>query len=493
MKKYLYKISSILLLVLFSSACHKDLETVYDNKPDRVNVLQNPEDVYSLAQGTFYNWYMTVTSSISPRMAMWVMSDQGTCSWANSGMYHLSSEPRDGFSNTTSYTYAYIFESYYEDIYGTLFIANNTLSVIANGMEIGADGKDTEKIKAMGYFIQGLSLGYIGLVYDKGFILTEDTDLGVDLSTSTYQEMLSQAVVSLDKCIEVCENSSFTIKDSWINGTTYTSEELGRLASSFAARLLVYGSRNKQENDLVDWTKVLNYANNGVQRDLAPYMNNTNWKCWYKYYTVRPGWARIDNRIINMMDERYPWRFPDDGVPPSKAQSDDARFKTDFKYVSTNNMKPERGYYHFSNYEYCRTQYAITEHEGEVVAFSVSENDLFRAEANVELGNLSEAINIINAGSRVSRGALAPLSANTSKEKLLKTLFYERDIDLIQTGFGIAFFDMRRRDMLQTGTMLHFPIPAKDLMVLGMPEYTFGGLSNADGENVSNGGWFPVK
>jgi hypothetical protein len=493
MKKYIFKISSLLLFILFSSACHKDLETVYNNKPDRIKVLQNPEDVYSLALGTFYNWYMTVTSSISPRMAMWVMADQGTCSWANSGMYHLSSEPRIGFNNTTSYTYAHIFERYYEDIYGTLFIANNTLIAIQNGMEIGENGKDTEKVKAMGYFIQGLSLGYEGLVYDKGFIITENTDLELELSTSSYQEMLKQAIESLDKCIQICENNSFTVEDTWINGSSYSSEELGQLANSFAARLLVYGSRNKKENDLVDWTKVLNYANKGIQRDLAPYMDNANWKCWYKYYTVRPGWARIDCRIINLMDERYPWRFPDDGIPPSKAQSDDSRLNTDFKYVSTNNMKPERGYYHFSNYEYSRYQYAISVHEGEVVDFSMNENDLFKAEANAELGNLSEAINIINSGSRTSRGGLAPLPANTSKENLMKALFYERDIDLIQTGFGIAFFDMRRRDMLQIGTMLHFPIPAKELMVLGMPEYTFGGVSNADGINVSNGGWFQAK
>ena len=72
-------------------------------------------------------------------------------------------------------------------------------------------------------------------------------------------------------------------------------------------------------------------------------------------------------------------------------------------------------------------------------------------------------------------------------------MFYERDIELIMTGFGIAFFDMRRRDMLQTGTMLHFPIPAKELMLLGETVYTFGGVANADGINTSDGGWFPEK
>ena len=156
-------------------------------------------------------------------------------------------------------------------------------------------------------------------------------------------------------------------------------------------------------------------------------------------------------------------------------------------------MKPERGYYHFSNYEYTRYHYAISTRIGEVTDFSLAEIDLIKAEANARLGNLTEAINIVNNGSRTQRGLLPPLSSNTNIKNLLKAIFYERDIELIQTGFGIAFFDMRRRDMLQPGTPLHFPIPAKELMVMNMPLYTFGGVSSADGVNTSNGGWFPNK
>jgi len=473
--------------------CHKDLDVVYDNLPDTEKVWKTPAGAWGMVQGTFYNWYMTATSSISPRMSMWVMADQGTCSWANSGMYHLSMEPRVGFNNTTSYTYANIFETFYEDMYGNLGIANNSLAAIGRGMEFEDIGEDTEQVRAMGYFIQGISLGYIGLTYDQAFIMLEDTDLTSDIPLSPYQNILKQAIISLDKCIEVCENNNFTIDQNWINGSSYTSSELAQLANSFAARIMVYGSRNAEQNEQVDWAQVLTYANNGIQRDLAPYMDNANWKCWYKYYTVRPGWARIDCRIINMMDSRYPWRFPEDGSNPPRAQSDDNRITTDFTFASSNNMKPERGYEHYSNYEYSRTSYAITTHTGNVVDFSVAENDLFKAEAHARLGNLAEAINIINAGSRITRGGLNPLPANSNEAKVMKTIFYERDLDLIQTGFAIAFFDMRRRDMLQPGTMLHFPIPSKELMVMQMPNYTFGGVENADGVNTSNGGWFPNK
>ncbi len=493
MKKYISKISILLMILVLTNGCHKDLDVEYNNLPDTEKVWETPAGAWGMVQGTFYNWYMTITSSISPRTAMWVMADQGTCSWANSGMYHLSMEPRVGFNNTTSYTYANIFETYYEDLYGNLTIANNSLAAIAKGMEFEDIDQDTEQVRAMGYFIQGISLGYLGLVYDKAFLMIETTPVAPGLPTVDYQALLTQAVISLDSCIYICENNRFTIERNWINEEEYTSDELAQLASSFAARIMVYGSRNSEENEQVDWARVLDYANKGIQKDLAPYMDNSTWKCWYKYYTVRPGWARIDCRIINMMDSRYPWRFPEDGVNPPRAQTGDNRLNTDFTFASSNNMKPERGYEHYSNYEHSRTSYAITTHEGNVVDFSVAENELFKAEAYARLGNLTEAINIINEGSRVTRGGLNPLSGNSNEAKVMKTIFYERDLDLIQTGFGIAFFDMRRRDMLQPGTMLHFPIPAKELMVMEMPNYTFGGVENADGQNTSNGGWFPNK
>jgi hypothetical protein len=122
------------------------------------------------------------------------------------------------------------------------------------------------------------------------------------------------------------------------------------------------------------------------------------------------------------------------------------------------------------------------------------ENSLFKAEAMARLGNIDGALAIINNGPRTDpdRGNLPDATA-ANLDDFLKILFYERDIELIQTGFGIAFFDMRRRDMLQKGTMLHFPVPGRELMALQLSIYTFGGITNADGVNTSNGGWFPAK
>jgi len=486
---------TLVCLILFMASCSKDLDVENLNDPDKERALKNPEDVRSIALSGFYNWFMSNNSSISPRMSMWVMSDQGTCSWANSGMYHLSLEPREIFNNSVSYTYANIFETYWEELYANLIMMNSVLEKIDEGMVIEVEGNDdTEMVRATAYFIQGLSLGYLGLVYDKAYIMKEFSDPNLT-PTSSYMDVIDEAIISLDSVIQICSRPgvSFTLPNNYINGSDYTDSELIELANSFAARFLVYAPRNITNNNQIDWNKIYNYADNGILRDLAPYMDGSTWRSWFRHYTVRPDWARIDCRIINLIDPNYPWRFPDDGQNPPAAYPHDQRLNTDFAFAAQNNMKPERGYYHYSNYEYVRYPLSITTSTGDSPDFLVSENDLLKAEALANLGDISGAVQILNEGSRISRGELSLLDENISLEECLDAIFYERDIELIQTGFGIAFFDMRRRDMLQYCTLLHFPIPAKELMVLELPTYTFGGEANADGVNTSNGGWFPEE
>jgi len=285
------------------------------------------------------------------------------------------------------------------------------------------------------------------------------------------------------------DRKSYKIPTDWISGNDFRARDLAKLLRNYAARFLVSLPRNKQEYNQIDWNKVLSYAEKGYDQDFNVYMDGVNWKSYFRHYTVRPGWARIDCRIINLMDPSYPSRFPSDGHNPPEADSKDRRLATDFTFNSSNNMKPERGYVHYSNYEYTRYPLEVSTQTGDAPIFLKAELDMIKAEAYLNTGNKQKAIDIINAGSRTLRGNLNPLPDNTSEEDILKAIFYERDIELIQTGFGIAFFDMRRRDYLQKGTLLHFPIPGKELNVLQLPYYTYGGVENADGVNVSNGGW----
>ncbi len=221
-------------------------------------------------------------------------------------------------------------------------------------------------------------------------------------------------------------------------------------------------------------------------------MDNVNWKNWVYHYTYeRDDWVRVDARIIHLMDSNYPWRLTN-GSDPGVATSADHRLQTDFTHDNVCPFKPDRGYYHFSYYLYTRLNYTFSNPDW-FPEFYLNELNLIKAEANVHLGDLSKAVTLVNNSDRTTRGNLPSLSSSATAQQILDAIFYERDVELFVAGFGTDFYDMRRRDMLQKGTMLHFPIPAKELNTMGLPIYTFGGEANADGINTSNGGWFPAK
>jgi len=199
-----------------------------------------------------------------------------------------------------------------------------------------------------------------------------------------------------------------------------------------------------------------------------------------------------------MMDPNMPDYFPSSGsfndLPnDGLATSEDARLLSDFEYLTTCPYRPERGYYHFSSYRYSRLDQYLATWKEPMPEMRKAENDLMLAEAELMLGNTTAAINIINAGTRVSRGTLPPLDGSVTDAQIEETIMYERTIELFITSCGMPFFDMRRKDMLQEGTPLHFPIPGEQLEIMMMPYYTFGGVSNADGINTSNGGWNSKK
>ena len=493
------KYTIIIILALFFANCSEDLDVDYKNNTDRVKLMENPDDVKGVASSLFFNWYKAqyFAYTFSPVMAMWTMADQGTASWTNGGMFDLSSEPREAFNNSEEYSWKFITQTYYEKMYANLSQTNDILKTLNKGMEIGKineDGKgdETGMVRAFCYFNQGITLGYLGLVFDKAFITTEFMDENnlTLVETSDYKTVVDSAVVMLERCIEVCDNDDFMIPDSWINGTEYSNTELSELAHSFIARLLTYRPRTAAENNDTDWAIVLKHALLGIKRDLAPFMDNVTWYNHFYNYTFNNltlDWCGVDARIIHLMDNEYPEVYPDLSIypVPDRAHSDDLRLATDFRYDGSCPLKADRGYYHFFNYEYKRYRYSY-DHPDEVIDFSVTENSLIIAEAEYRLGNIPIAKTIINAGTRTTRGFLDEI---TDDNKVLDALFYERDIELMMTGMGTAFFDMRRRDMLQKGTPLHFPIPAKELNVMVEPIYTFGGVENADGINTSNGGW----
>jgi hypothetical protein len=505
MKTYKYLLFSIVVTILLAGC--ESLDVKNENDPDFKTAFSNPSDVRGVAGSLFNTWYETTVECDDSGLApmLWVGADAGTCSWGNFGMRDFSYEPRRTWDNTPAYPNAMVSEIFYNDMYGNISAAAEVLAkLVKEGMKIEADdGTDeTEMVKAFTYLCQGLSLGYIGLIYDKGFVVTESTDRSQAIPLSPYTEMIDSAVKCIDKCISICSSETFAIPATWVAGMTLTEKELGELANTAAALLLSYSPRSKADNDNVNWATVLGYANKGLTQDFQILCDGyqVTWSNEYHDYANTSGWGMTDMRLVNMMDPRFPSRWTDANtwtiLPPattSHTAGIDDRIFTDFVYQSSCGFRVERGYYHFSCYRFQRFDAFIANGEvGYTPLFYKAENDMLKAEALLHQSDLTAAAAIINAGTRVTRGALAPIGATA--DEVEGAIFHERFIECFCSGFGLEFFTMRKAGKLQAGTPLHFPIPGQQLEVNIMENYTFGGVGadqkGVPGVDVSNGGWF---
>jgi hypothetical protein len=208
-------------------------------------------------------------------------------------------------------------------------------------------------------------------------------------------------------------------------------------------------------------------------------------------YLTYPGWGRTDMRVVHMMEPSLPDHWDDVSSfphPAEPATSLDARLKTDFQYLGSNDFLAARGYYHFSCYRNKRYDDVYTNGIGPKATIMKVENDMLRAEARAYTGDLSGAATIINASTRVTRGNMPPVAADLTA--IVNAIHHERQVEMYTTGCGIQFFEMRKLDLLQKGTPLHFPIPGATLQLFGETTfYTFGTTAKADGIGTSNKGW----
>jgi hypothetical protein len=306
----------------------------------------------------------------------------------------------------------------------------------------------------------------------------------------TPEVALAWCLEKIDQAIAIADSNSFTISSDFLNGNTLSSEQWSRFLNTFAARLMVNMPRNATQKAAVDWGRVLAYTNNGLAQDFAIISDNwTNWGNEWVIYQIYPGWGRVDNRVINMMDPNTPDYYTDPSGLLPESSSDDARLASDFQYLTSQDFIASRGVYHYSNYRYSRYDlgYHGSNWTGSMPEMLKAENDLYKAEAQMRLGDLAGAAATINAGTRTSRGTLPNIAADATA--ISDAIHYERTIELMNTGMGLAFFEMRGKDYLQAGTPLHYPVPGEVLLSGGFDIYTFGGSTGTAGEDYSTSGW----
>lgn len=493
------------------SACNPDLNVTNPNQPDVERAIATPGDVRNLIGSSYNSWYLGMQSACcnnggnepDPGLATAVMADNMTMSFGNFGARFNGQEPRLAYNNSSSANDGLVASMPYENMYGALGAANDGLNAIKRGVRVALSPTapdETPQMKAFAYLVQGLTLGFESLVFDRGFIIDEDTPQGT-ATLEPYAAVSTAALAKFDKAIAAASGQSWTVPQEFTPGLLLTADNFSRMANTMAARQLAYTPRTPEENAAVNWAKVLDYANKGISAgtpfDLqATGDGGNNWFDLFKGYADLESWVRVDQRVVQLADPTQPDRYTS-VTPPPRANSADARFGTstadgtDFRFVANIPFAVARGVYFFSQWAHKRfIDYSLeadVSFVGNVPYVLAAENDLLIAEALVRTnGDKSRAAALINK-TRVGRGKLSPLTGGSSNNDLLAAIFYERDIELFATGASQAWFDRRRIDKtltyqginigagLQPGTPRHLPLPAKESETLGVPVITYGG------------------
>jgi hypothetical protein len=492
------KIKNILLILLALSVtigCKK-LEVENINNPDFAKVYSSGDDLKSIAGSLFNTFYEGSHSYSGVQMFLATAADNGTCSWGNQAMRDMSWEPRNAWNNAPNYSYEGTTKFFFDKMYASINTASNVLKAMDGGVKIGPNGADDKLVRAFAKYNQGIAYGNLALVFDKAFIVDENTSLpGATVADAKpYAVIGAAAVAYLDVAIGLATANTFTVPKDWLGTPAdVSSAEFARICNTAAARILSYMPRTSTQLAAVNWAKVKTYADAGITSDFS--VLNDQYVKWYQEagdYLTYPGWARVDMYVVNMMDPaNQPQHWTDSPTFPHPAASttpSDQRLLSDFQYLSSNAFRPERGYYHYSNYRHSRYDAGYLNGDGLMPEVMKSENDMLKAEARAYTGDVAGAAAIINAGTRVTRGSMAPVAAVLAD--VVKAIHHERHVEMFITGVGLQFFEMRKRNLLQKGTLLHWPIPAKTLETFGeaLPFYTFGG-GTGDGTNSSNVGW----
>ena len=495
--------------ILVLNGC-ADLDVGNTNAPDQSRALAKPEDVESLIKSTFLSFWQGIHvtgGSFNPG----VMADANTSSWGNYGMRELSSEPRAAANNSPAWNYAYALEQPWYYWYGAISAAKDGLASLKAGQEGGktflADANADKRAEIFAKFIMAASNAMVAVYYDKGFYIDETTDFSTQPPLSTYDAQMASAITALKSVASDAEaNASIAVPEDWMQIAGLTMGDLAKITHGLIARWTAGVARTAQERGAVDWAAVKSHASKGIP--MSPVGDGEYWWSRTQYYCgVSPSWGRADYKLIGPADKSGGYTsWLGTAVADRKAftmTTDDKRLTgalgADGKQTQGLYAKNEyrtrliasRGTYHQTFYVYNRNRdYAVDAGlQGPMHDLTQSELDLLIAEAELRVGTAAAAVTLINK-TRVGNGGLtaatdAKVGASTDQPNALdgsslwSMLKYEAMLENTLIHPFTGYMNRRGWGDLTKGTPTHLAIPGKELEILLMENYTFGGQANA--------------
>lgn len=498
MKISIKKMGAMMIALAIVITSCEDMEVENLNSLDSRAVFADATSLPTVIDGGFLTWWQGIQLS-TPNMPVSVASQTMSSSWGNWGMQDLGTIPRAPVQNTVTYNNRAFMTTPWYNLNNALAQANEVLGVLNrefNGSIQDEDGNDiTQKTVANAKMLQGLTLGWLGLIFDQAFIADEtlSPDELASLQMSSYTEVIDAAVTKLTEAAALfAANPSAT--HNAINGLNYDNVEAAQFCNAYAAKLLAYSTRSGAETAANNWSRILTLANAGTTDDISPAGDGGFWWTRILIQGQFPLWARVSQRIINMMEggiggpsttdpnnatAPYPW--PDGtSTLPRIANPVDARIDKYYQYNTGVQFQSARGYYFFSSYNFRKYPDYLAAFLGPMPHLTLDEQNLIKAEALVRTGGSKTlAAEYIN-NTRVTNGELAPLTGTESDADLLRAIYYERLVEFPWDGALNGWFFRRMTTVeqfqLQPGTPAQMPVPAQELEILGLDVYTFGGV-----------------
>ena len=524
-------------LAVLGAGCTGDLDVENPNAPDAARAFSDPATIAAVAGGTIRTWLVT-RQDYNSGLLLSAMADGYTASWNNWNMRYYTSEGNEcpvrcGWANVLTSAQYIQLETFWYGYYSALSSANDALTAIRKNNVIITNAATTKMIETISVMVQGIVFGNIALNYDQGFIVDEETDLSdpLGLPLVTAAELQAAAIEKLNEAHTLASANTFTTPANWTGlaqGTAYSNLQIAKVIRTLQAELIAHFPRNAAQTAAVSaaqWGQVAQWAAEGVSAspgfDFGMFQDLSIWydgdKNWGNDVTT----VRVDTRLAAVITAGpdpskvhvTPWPSPDGNPQPEAfdarvgngtwgpeddfngagSLAEDGGAGTDFAYVGSNPYPAARGLYHYSNLGHIRYSYlaypgyGLPDEDGTGFSpiYSQAFNDLLWAEGLIRGGgDKALAATLINK-TRVGRGELAPVSGGDSDAALLAALQYEQDIELLGIGATI-FYNHRRIDKLAAMTPRQMPIPAKELGLLALELYSFGGPGNPSGVSAGN-------
>lgn len=448
---------------------------------------------YSLTTSSVQTAFKTTTSASGVHFSL--LGDQTTNTNGNSSWWDYSKEPRVRIVNNSSARgYAGTLVPFYNNFYQANLDATKVIDLIENqGIKAYDDaGVDRTSDCLIGaYYAKGVSQGYLGVIYDRGIIVDSPTVSDRSFPNS-YKELIQNGISLIDKSIELAQASS-SFSFDFLLETPISKENFIKLANSIAARILSSEARDKAEATALGddyWKRVLSYAEKGLTSDFlittvsGGYYNELVDRLVYLY--SGGAYLPVDIKVPYLADKTgtYPNYYPTDATILGPVETDDKRFHEYFGYTTNFGILMEaRGRGLFSNYY--RKRWANSSNSLNVPGavnpyFLAEELRLLKAEAKFWLKDYTGAAADLNdaTASRKAKGQLPDIAA--TEGALRAALHYEYAIEIDGAGGAfVPFTFLRRNDLLIGGTPTEYPIPQKQLELIGLDLYSFGGIEYA--------------